>query len=326
MKDNGTNPLVSAVITAHNRKDLVQNAIESVQKQTYQNMEIIVVDDASLDGTPELLEPLSRAGQFQYIYIPKEESKGGNHARNVGILAARGKYIAFLDDDDEWLPEKTEKQIAILEEHPECGVCHCGKIYDYDLGKRQKFQDLSGLAVGNLSKEIYTHVCCVTSAMMAEKELLIEVGLFDEQLRYWQEYELCMRLFQKTQLAVVREHLLLYRIVQSDMGRLTNNVDGWEDAVEYIYNKHKEEMSILSLIDVNRRDAFHFSDGASRCFRSGDFKKQKMYLWKLVRVTHSPVEFAKAILKIFVVDNYINVKNRIMVIAKKCMCVCGGGN
>ena len=106
-----TDPLVSAVIITHNRKDLVQGAIASVLNQTYPNIELFVVDDASADGTKELLQKRAREEGFNYIYIPQAESKGGNHARNIGIQKSHGEYIAFLDDDDEWLPEKTEKQV-----------------------------------------------------------------------------------------------------------------------------------------------------------------------------------------------------------------------
>ena len=103
-------PLVSAIITTHNRKKMVGRAIESVLCQTYKNLECIVVDDAS----DESAESVCKSYPVHYIYIPKEESTGGNHARNVGIMKAKGKYVAFLDDDDYWLPTKIEKQVAYL--------------------------------------------------------------------------------------------------------------------------------------------------------------------------------------------------------------------
>lgn len=98
--------LVSAIITTHNRLSLLKRAVESALSQTYKNIEVIVVDDASTDGTPEYCNELP----LRYIYIPKEESRGGNHARNLGILAAKGEYVAFLDDDDYWLPRKSRSK------------------------------------------------------------------------------------------------------------------------------------------------------------------------------------------------------------------------
>lgn len=103
-------PLVTAIITTHNRNNLVGRAIESVLNQTYENLECIVVDDASVVSA----EVVCKNYPVEFIYIPKKESKGGNHARNVGIKAAKGEYVAFLDDDDYWLPTKIEKQVALI--------------------------------------------------------------------------------------------------------------------------------------------------------------------------------------------------------------------
>ncbi|WP_288911006.1 glycosyltransferase family 2 protein, partial [uncultured Thomasclavelia sp.] len=96
MNKENNNVLVSAIITTHNRLELLKRAIQSVYNQTYSNIELIVVDDASDDGTKEWAEQQS----FKFIYIPKEKSKGGNYARNLGIKSSHGKYVAFLDDDD----------------------------------------------------------------------------------------------------------------------------------------------------------------------------------------------------------------------------------
>ena len=102
---------VSAIITTHNRCDLLVRAIESVLSQTYREQECIVVDDASVDDTSEVCKRYP----VIYLQIPKEESRGGNYARNLGIKASKGKYCAFLDDDDYWLPTKIEKQVELIE-------------------------------------------------------------------------------------------------------------------------------------------------------------------------------------------------------------------
>lgn len=88
--------LVTAIITTHNRLELLKRAIESVYAQTYKCIELIVVDEASMDGTGDYCKKLP----LQYIFIPKAESRGGNYARNLGIKAAKGEYVAFLDEDD----------------------------------------------------------------------------------------------------------------------------------------------------------------------------------------------------------------------------------
>ena len=129
--------LVSAIITTHNRLELLKRAIESVRTQTYSNMECIVVDDASTDGTYEYCQ-----GQpVRYLYIPPEESKGGNYARNRGIEMAQGEYVAFLDDDDCWLPEKTTKQVRLLEEK-RCGLVYCDLTVENVSDKGIQYRDV----------------------------------------------------------------------------------------------------------------------------------------------------------------------------------------
>ena len=114
--------LVSVVITTKNRKDLLLRAIESVKTQTYSNIEVIVVDDASTDGTKDICE---RYDGITYIYISSDESKGGNYARNVGIKQSKGVYIAFLDDDDYWDSSKIEKQLSLISDES-IGFVYCG--------------------------------------------------------------------------------------------------------------------------------------------------------------------------------------------------------
>lgn len=132
-----SNLRVSAIITTHNRKVLLKRSIESVFSQTYPNIELIVVDDASTDGTDDYCKVLS----LRYIYISKQESKGGNYARNLGIKAATGEYVAFLDDDDYWLPSKIEKQVTLLE-NSDCELVYCGRRLEIISKDNIKYVDL----------------------------------------------------------------------------------------------------------------------------------------------------------------------------------------
>ncbi len=292
-------PLVTAIIVTHNRYNLVQKAICSVQSQTYAAIELIVVDDASDAEIRDALSAQSAREGFRYLYIAPVDSKGGDYARNQGIIRGEGKYVAFLDDDDEWLPQKTEKQVALLESREDCGVCYCGQVREeYETGKRKE-TDMSALSEGDLSREIFIKWQCLSSQIMVERNLLIEAGLFDENLRFWQDYELCMRLFQKTRVCVVRECLTLYRVMRSDPQRLTNRLDGWEEAVSYIKKKHTPEMEALSREDRRRRD-YHWSrDGAARCVACGDRKRERNYLWRTFRASHRLNDFVKAVCNVY---------------------------
>ena len=113
---------VSIVIPTHNRAHLIRRAIGSVLNQIYQDFEIIIVDDASTDNTREVVESLN---DQRIRYIRHENKRGAAAARNTGITSASGKYIAFQDSDDKWLPEKLGRQVEILESSPsEVGVVH----------------------------------------------------------------------------------------------------------------------------------------------------------------------------------------------------------
>lgn len=233
LSDNG--PLVSAIITTHNRLNLLKKAIDSVRNQSYKNFELIVVDDASIDGTKEYCE-----GQdFDYIYIPQEESKGGNHARNIGIKSAKGKYCAFLDDDDRWKESYLEKMVGLIEEKG-CGMVYSGVTCEQYNGDDVQYKDIVRGFDGDLSTIVLYSAFASTSCMMVNKELLNHIGMFDENLTAWQDYELVLRIAQETSIYFVREPLIYYRIVANDRICVSSNYSNWKQSYRYIYRKHKQ--------------------------------------------------------------------------------------
>ncbi len=131
---------------------------------------------------------------------------------------------------------------------------------------------------------------------MVRRSLLLDVGMFDEDLRFWQDNELCMRLFQKTLVGVVRENLVLYRAIKADTGRLSHDISAWEQTVEQIYAKHADEMNALTSVEIRQRDENRYKDGARRCQLCGDKKREKAYLRKAFGLSHSPKDFVKYVL------------------------------
>ncbi len=259
--------LVSAIITTHNRKEFLRRAIESVLKQTYDNIELIVVDDASTDGTYEYCRTLP----LKYIYIPKDESKGGNYARNQGIRAAIGEYVAFLDDDDYWLPSKIEKQVALIKEK-DCELVHCGKRLEIiQKDKRAIYQDIlpNPYYSGDLSKKILYEICAMTTNMLISRKALYEIGYFDENLKFWQEYELTIRLAQRKPIYFVDEVLSVYRINLYDNQRLSNKYFEWKESVKYIYKKHSDLYNKLNIFEKIQVRILYLRDASNRCRRSG---------------------------------------------------------
>lgn len=268
--------LVSAIITTRNRHQLCQRAIGSVFTQTYPNLECIVVDDASDEGRYGVWDKDER---IKYIFITKEESSGGNHARNVGIKAAKGKYVAFLDDDDYWIPNKIEKQVALIQKK-KCDVVYGGmraELVAKDGSVRYEDWAPHEGGEGDLSKKVLTKIYTTTSGLLVTKDALEKVGFFDEKLRYWQEYELVIRLAQISEIYAVHESVFVYRIDEHDSQRLTNKYRTWKDSVAYVHKKHR--MLYRSLPYESQAIAMRMYHGEAyyRAKRGGERKWMKYH-------------------------------------------------
>ncbi len=296
--------LVSAIITTHGRLDLLKKAIESVKKQTYSNIEIIVVDDCSEDGTREWAQ---REREFTYIYIPKNESKGGNYARNQGIINSQGEYIAFLDDDDTWDNTKIEKQVKLIESNVKLGFVYCGYNICYEDGKMVEIIPDPQYR-GDVSKKVLTYIICTTSSLLVRRDVLEKVGLFDEELKFWQETELIIRMAQVSETDFVSESLMNYLQIQSksDPKRLSVKLDEWLKAVEYINNKHKDLISDLNEDEKKQRLLLIYGDAANRCLLSGQMHKRRYYKKKIYKLEPNIKNF---IAYIFGIDKqYLRLK------------------
>ena len=166
-------PLVSVIITTYNRFDFLCRAINSVLAQTYKNIEIIVIDDFSTDGTKEKIENYSSLVK----YVRNEENIGLPASRNVGILASAGDYISFLDDDDEILPEKIEKQINIFLTEQDVDVVYCGSI------KKNKNFILENPASlkGNIYPQVLGSCPNAIHTLLVKRKCFDLIGLFDEE-------------------------------------------------------------------------------------------------------------------------------------------------
>lgn len=284
--------LVSAIITTHNRYDLLKKAIDSVLCQTYPNIECIVVDDASdKDNTLDIREKYGE--RVKFIRIEKKDSKGGNHARNVGIQNSKGKYVAFLDDDDIWSKEKIEKQIEYLNNNPQCEFVYCGRTCDYIEYEEECLPD--ELNQGDCSNRILYNIICVTSTIMCTKRILELVGGFDENLKFWQEYDLTIRIFQHTKVGYVNEPLIRYLVDQNDKNRLTNKYYEWWNSVKYQNNKYKDLINSLTEDEKKKRKQMIYHDAVLRSGNIGDKKEIRKNLWMLCRLDFSVKNLKKFI-------------------------------
>lgn len=204
--DERAMPRVSVIIPTYNRRDFVNEAIESVLSQTYRDIELLVVDDASTDGTEEVI--LSRWPQVRYLRLPHR--RGPSAARNLGIAEASGEILTFLDSDDLWLPKKLERQIAHLEAHRNRLVCYTDEIW-FRSGKRvnprRKHHKHSGY--------IFAHslrLCIVSpSSVLMRREFFDIVGGFDESFPVCEDYELWLRAACRVPFVFLPEKLIIKR-------------------------------------------------------------------------------------------------------------------
>jgi len=187
------NPTVSVVIPTYNRAHLIGRAIQSILNQSYQDFEIIVVDDGSTDDTEGVIKEFQKRDE-RVRYIRHEKNKGGSAARNSGIKSVRGDYVALLDDDDEWLPEKIEKQvIKIKKSLDKVGVIYSGFFYVSD-----KSGKIISESVPTLRGNVYTNLlkgCILGSPTpLIRKSCFQKAGLYDDALSSCQDWDMWIRL------------------------------------------------------------------------------------------------------------------------------------
>lgn len=273
-------PLVSAIITTHNRPQLLECAIKSVLQQTFHNLECIVVDDASSDSTESIYKDDSR---IIYVRIPSEESRGGNHARNVGVQHAKGEYVAFLDDDDIWLPQKIEKQLNLFQQNSK-SVVFCGRIFKKISSGKCEYQQLipPEKFSGNISRLILCTYVTSTSCLMIPKSLFAQVGLFDENLIFWQEYELTIRLAQIAPFYFVPEPLVECLDESGNSQRISNKFINWKKNISYIRTKHAILYNGLSFKENWIYHATLSKDAFRRSLRSGI--KKNVFFYGVLRL------------------------------------------
>ena len=204
---NAVFPKVSVIIPTHNRAHVLRRALRSVLCQTYENIEVIVVDDASTDNTIEVIHSLN---DNRIIFIRQETRQGAAVARNIGIRAASGEFIAFQDSDDEWLNEKLEKQMTVLLRSSDAvGVVYSGFLR-YE-AKSAKYFPSAHIKIksGSILSSLLSGNFVTTQAVIVRKECLFKVGMFDEKFPRLQDWELFLRLAALYEFIFIDEPLLI---------------------------------------------------------------------------------------------------------------------
>jgi len=199
-------PRVSIIIPTHNnRKAFLLEAIDSVLAQTYEDYELIVVDDGSADETGEALEQYGE--RLHYLY---QANQGVSAARNNGLAHAQGEFVAFLDSDDLWLPKKLAIQVAFMDQHPQAQICYTDELWirrGVRVNPKKRHAKYSG--------EIYPHclpLCIISpSSALMRRGLFAQVGTFDSGLPVCEDYDLWLRVAARFPVFFIPQRLIVKR-------------------------------------------------------------------------------------------------------------------
>ena len=197
-------PTVSVIVPTYNRREVLPRALHSVLEQTLSEpFELIVVDDGSTDGSAALVE-----AEFPTVSLIRQENQGVSAARNAGIRAARGRWIALLDSDDHWLEHKLLRQLKALSAKPELRLCHTEEIWIRNgvrVNPMKKHQKTGGW--------IYQRclpLCCISpSSALIRRDLFDDVGMFDEELPACEDYDLWLRVCAREPVLFLDEPLMV---------------------------------------------------------------------------------------------------------------------
>ena len=221
---------VTVIIPTYNALAFLPETLQSVYAQTFTDYEIVVVDDGSVDETLVWLE----AHANDKVRVIAQENQGVSVARNRGVAEAKGEFIAFLDADDLWEPDKLAKQLAVFEQNPQVGLVHTGtRILEAD----GEFGGVFGVSVGEGLADVirYNPIRC-GSTPMVRRACFDEVGVFDSEIVRSEDWDMWVRIAVSYAFGVVDEPLVIYRQHASNKSKdYTKLLSNMERIVEKIY-------------------------------------------------------------------------------------------
>jgi glycosyltransferase involved in cell wall biosynthesis len=243
------NPLVSIIIPTRNRAKLLPRALKSILAQTYNNFECIVIDGQSTDNTKEVVAEINDA---RIKYQVQKVMKNGATATNEGIAEAKGKYIAFLDDDDEWLSGKLEKQVNYFEQLPEkIGLIYHWMDY-YDSQTGVLLQEIHPALKGYIFPSVLADEAIGgTPTYLVRKSVFDKIGGFDTNLVFGDDGEFIRRVAKDYEIDFIPAVLAKIYINHEYIRQSDVSIDSYNDAINaslYIFNKYKSDFNLFPKI------------------------------------------------------------------------------
>jgi len=263
-------PIVSVIIPAYNASQFIAEALDSVFAQTFDDFEVIVIDDGSTDDTREIVQKYQK--KLKYVY---QENAGPSSARNSGIRMAEGNYIAFLDSDDLWLPDKLEKQVAVFKANPKLGMVITENIlfdergiFCTKVGKKEYLMN------GDLVANIFLRSGVVTPTIMVRRDVFDEVGYFEEYLRIAEDDNMWIRIAAEFDVDLLDESLTKVRGHQLRTMRLNFDQTSYiQDSINMLMNKYGDPVrSRIKNLVPRKLFQVHFATG----YQHFDRKESKL--------------------------------------------------
>jgi glycosyltransferase involved in cell wall biosynthesis len=288
-------PRISVVIPTYNMAHFIGESIQSVLDQTFPDFELVVVDDGSMDNTSEVI----RKFQDPRITYILQENSGPAAARNAGIRASSGEYIAFLDSDDILLETTFEKQIPVLDTHLEVGFVFGQRYYIDENSKllglykpRHKLLSYVRSGIEEVKELLIRGNVVPPSMSLVRRSCLEEAGLFDPSFRHGSEdFELWMRLSKKYAVAYIAEPLGKYRIHSSNIS-IGRDLDEIEKSNSRIFQAVFDDVNLGPSLAYLRPRTYSLLDIrlASYAFDKREMRKARGYLLRALKM-HPPAVF-----------------------------------
>lgn len=208
----GIKPLASVLIPAFNRVEYIKETVESVLSQDYEKIELICIDDGSTDGTYEILTQYADEGKLILLTHPGRDNRGQAASLNLGLQRAKGDYIAILDSDDLFLPDKIEVQANYLNKHPEVGLVYSmGEAVDGDGRWLYDIHSPEHVETNDPNAVLMDCYFLLPQNALVRRSVYEQVGFFEESFRAAQDHDMLIRIAEKTCFAFIPTKLFQYR-------------------------------------------------------------------------------------------------------------------
>ena len=280
-------PKVSVIIPIYNGERYLKETLNSVFAQTYRDFEVICVDDGSTDGSVAII------GEYgDRVILIRQANAGGSAARNVGVEQSKSPFVAFLDQDDRWYPNKLKQQVTALAANPDAVLALCNSDRMDSAGQLLQVGATVAERAGLLSTplgRLMEEDQLLSSAILVRRDILERVGMYDTQLHGFEDFDLCARLKRLGRFVFVEEPGMCYRVHEGGQSRSGGNrvVQSRERFLLKMKDLHADDPSKQNLIRIMLAECY--SDWGMNEVRAGDWPAGRQKLLRSLR--HNPLKF-----------------------------------